>query len=133
MPTTLCLDFLMFPDDTPMHLPFTLAGFQFAFFSTGVQAFVNESGGGKGLQSPDQGLKVLLPLPVTRLSLTLGEFASPIQITLSNSLGATGATATTASPNAYSTQPFALRRKVSLVTLRGGTNEGVLSKLCIAF
>lgn len=133
MPTTLCLDFLMFPDNTPMPLPFTLAGFQFAFFSTGVQAFVNESGGGKGLQFPDQGLKVLLPLPVTRLSLTLGQFAGPIQITLSNSAGATAATGATAAPNAYSNHPFVLRRRASLVTLRGGTNEGILSKLCITF
>lgn len=133
MSTSLCLDFLMFPDNTPMPLPFTLASFQFAFFSTGMQAFVNESGGGKGLQFPDQGLKVLLPLPVTRLNLTLGQFASPIQITLSNSLGATVATANTNSPSAYSNYPFALRRKVSLVTLRGGGNEGILSKLCITF
>ncbi len=133
MPTTLCLDFLLFPDDTPMPLPFTLAGFQFAFYSAGPQAFVNESGGGKGLQFPDQGLKVFLPMPVTRLSLTLGEFASPIQITLSNSRGATVATATTATPNAYSNHPFVLRRQVSLVTLSGGTNEGILSKLCITF
>ena len=133
MPTTVCLDFQLFPDNPPLPLPFTLAGFQFAFFSAGVQPFVNESGVGKGLQFPDQGLKVLLPLPVTRLRLTLGQFASPIQITFSNTIGATVATASTTTPNAFSTLPFALRRKASLVTLRGGTNEGILSELCITF
>ena len=133
MPTTLCLDFLMFPDNTPMPLPFALAGFQFAFFSGGPQAFINESGGGKGLQFPDQGLKILLPLPVTKLSLTLGEFASPIQIELSNRAGARIATRATAAPNAYTNFPFLLRRRVTLVTLRGGTHEGILSELCITF
>jgi hypothetical protein len=86
----------MFPDDTPMPLPFTLAGFNFAFFSGGVQAFVNESGAGRGLQFPDEGLKVKLPLPVTRLSLTVGQFSTPISIRLSNQNGGTVATATTA-------------------------------------
>jgi hypothetical protein len=123
----------MFPDDTPMPLPFTLAGFDFAFFSGGAQAFVNESGAGKGLQFPDQGLKVKLPLPVTRLSLTVGQFSTPISIRLSNPNGGTVATATTAVQNTYATVSFQLRRRASLVTLIGGNNEGVLSEVCITF
>ena len=132
-PTTICLDFQMFPDDTPMPLPFPLAGFNFAFFSGGVQAFVNESGAGKGLQFPDQGLKVKLPLPVTRLSLTVGQFSTPISIRLSNPNGGTVATATTAVQNTYATFSFQLRRRASLVTLIGGNNEGLLSEICITF
>jgi len=132
-PTTICLDFQMFPDDTPMPLPFTLAGFNFAFFSGCVQAFVNESGAGKGLQFPDQGLKVKLPLPVTRLSLTVGQFSTPISIRLSNPNGGTVATATTAVQNTYATFSFQLRRRASLVTIIGGNNEGVLSEICITF
>ncbi len=132
-PTTICLDFQMFPDDTPMPLPFTLAGFNFAFFSGGVQAFVNESGAGKGLQFPDEGLKLKLPLPVTRLSLTVGQFSTPISIRLSNPNGGTVATATTAVHNTFTTFPFQLRRRASLVTLIGGNNEGLLSEICITF
>ena len=132
-PTTICLDFQMFPDDTPMPLPFTLAGFNFAFYSGGVQAFVNESGAGRGLQFPDQGLKVKLPLPVAKLRLTVGQFSTPITIQLSNPNGGIVAYTTTAGQNTYTTYPFQLRRRASLITLIGGNNEGVLSEICITF
>jgi hypothetical protein len=132
-PTTICLDFQMFPDDTLMPLPFTLAGFSFAFYSGGAQTFVNESGAGKGLQFPDEGLKVKLPLPVTKLSITVAQFSTPVSIRLSNPNGGTVATATTAVQNTFTTFPFQLRRRISLVTLIGGNNEGVLSEICITF
>lgn len=116
-----------------MPLPFTLAGFNFAFYSGGVQAFVNESGAGRGLQFPDQGLKVKLPLPLTKLRLTFGQFSTPITIQLINPNGGIVASTTTAGQNAYTTYPFQLRRRSSLIALIGGNNEGVLSEICITF
>lgn len=130
MATTICLDFLMFPDNTPMPLPFTLAGFSFAFFSIGSPPFVNESGGDKGLQFPDQGIKIKLPVPSTKVRVKIGQFSSPVTITVSSATGATLASDVTNTPNAYVIKNFRLKRKAALVTLTGGNNEGILAEIC---
>ncbi len=130
MATTICLDFQLFPDNTPMPVPFTLAGFEFAKVSVGMDLFVNESGGGKGLQFPDQGVKIKLPAPSARIGLTIGQFSGTINILLADSTGATVGTGLVNSPGLYTIRNFTLRKKAALVVLTGGGNEGILAKIC---
>src|SRR5215813_602421 len=126
MAATICLDFLMFRDNTPIPVPFKLAGFNFTMVAGGMKPFVNESGGGKGLQFPDQGMKIKLPAPASGVRLKLGQFATPINITLSGP-GLTVVTAVTNWPNAYKTKTFNLKKgRAALVVLTGGNNEGIL-------
>ena len=130
MPTTICLDFLLFPDNTPMPLPFTLANFRFSAVAGGMTPFVNVSGAGKGLQFADQGIKIKLPFPSSKVSVNIGQFAQPIAIRVLSATGAMLANATTNTPNTYTTKTFVLRTKAATVILKGGNNEGILAKIC---
>ena len=130
MATTICLDFLMFPDNTPMPTPFTLASFNFSKVGAGMDCFVNVSGGDKGLQFPDQGIKIKLPAPSTKISLKIGQFSQPIKISLVSAAGVLVGSAVINAPNKYTTKNFLLRGKADSVVLTGGNNEGILAKIC---
>jgi hypothetical protein len=130
MATTVCLDFLMFPDNTPMPLPFTLVSFKFSAVAGGMTPFVNVSGGGKGLQFADQGIKVKLPFPSSKVSVNVGQFAQPISVRVLSATGAILASTVITAPNTYTTKTFATRTKAVTVILRGGNNEGILARIC---
>jgi hypothetical protein len=135
MATKVCLDFSLFPDDAPMPAGnFTLAGFSFALVGAGSQAFVNESGNIKGLQFPNDGIKFKLPVQSTKLTLKIGQFASPVTVEVRRGQGPSStailANRVTNSPNSVTTFNFRFRHKAHMVILTGGNNEGLLVEAC---
>lgn len=136
MATRICLDFSLFPDNTQMPAgPFVIAGFRFSMVAPGTQAFVNRSGSVIGLQFPDSGIKFKLPVPSTRISLKIGQFASPVKVQVFKAQGSPGspallATRMTGSSNAVTAFNFAFRQRASLVVLSSGNNEGLLVEAC---
>jgi hypothetical protein len=136
MATRICLDFSLFPDNTQMPQGnFTLAGFSFTMVNAGSQAFVNLAGNVLGLQFPDAGIKLKLPVPSTRISMKIGQYASPIKVEVFKAQGsptspALLATRVTNSPNAVTSFNFTFRQKASIVVLSGGNNEGMLVEAC---
>lgn len=94
-------------------------------------SFVNLTMGERGLQFPDSGLEVDLPIPVPWVRMRVGRFATPYTIECLDQSGIVVAAHTMNIANAY--QNLRLRGPdISLVRFMGGNNEGVVVSLCIS-
>jgi len=131
MAFNLCADFRVFPDNAPLGPTFTLAGMDFDDISGGPPAsFVNVTAGDRGLQFPNTGLEVDLPVPVSRVRLRLGQFNAPFTVEGLNLAGTVVSTFVTNFPNSY--QNVRLRGPdMDLLRFTGGGNEGIIVFLCI--
>ena len=130
MANTICLDFQMFPVKTKMSLPFNLAGFNFDKVGGGLQPFISQTKGVKGLQFSDKGISIGLAQPASSVRLNLGEFATPITITISGP-GMKPITAVTNWQNTFNTQTFTIKLgRANVVVLTKGNNEGILAAIC---
>jgi hypothetical protein len=131
MPFLLCADFTLFPDNAQLGPAFTLAAMDFQDVAGGPPvSFVNETAGERGLQFPDSGLEVDLPVPVSSARLRVGQFNSPYTIEGIDFSGAVVSTFTMNFPNSY--RNVRLRGPdLSLIRFTGGGNEGSVVSLCI--
>ena len=107
-------------------------GFTFAD-PTGFQ-FTNLIGSGVplGLQFPNTGIKITLPLPASIVTLDMGGFAGGINFGALSSTGVPGTTGVLAGDNSIHT---VLLHAVPLsdiktVSLKDGNNEGIVIKIC---
>jgi hypothetical protein len=126
----LCVDFHLFPDNTQLGPAFSLAGFDFLQPANALIMFVNQTGGEKGLQFPDEGMEVTLPLLVTSVRLRLGTFAGPVDIAALDSAGTVVSQKTVPGLNAY-TNVRMFGPEIATLRFKGGGNEGILVRLCI--
>jgi hypothetical protein len=136
---TLCIDFALFPDNTPIPSGSVLGGFTFTAITPpppSPQAlFVNQTAGEKGLQFRESGMVVKvpsIPLPVRKVSYRLGAFAGPVKV---EALGPTGGVVFSASitaVNVYANHIITVNRPKRIARLRftGGHGEGILVKVC---
>lgn len=127
----LCADFSLFPDNTQLGPGFSLAGFDFTQPAGGLLMFVNATGGSKGLQFPDQGIEITLPIPCATVNLRIGTFAGPVDITAFDSTGAIVRQRTVPGNNQYNNVRISAPDIASLALSRGG-NEGILASICVA-
>lgn len=133
MPFLLTAAFDIFPDDHLMGPWFRLASIDFADVVPAgpPTSFVNLTDGTRGLQFPDTGLDVVLPLEVSWARLRVGAFNSPFVIEALDALGNVLRRRTVSVLNAYHDVTIATRGGLSSLALRGGGNEGVLVELSI--
>src|SRR4051794_39378331 len=80
MSFTLCAEFSIFPDNSPLGPSFTFAAMDFQDVVGGATSFVNETSGERGLQFPDAGLEVDLPLEARWVRMRVGQFNTPYTI-----------------------------------------------------
>ena len=126
---TLCANFHIFPDNYPLGPTFTLAAFSFTQFG-GMNMFVNATANEKGLQFPNEGIEVALPLVTDSITLRLGAFAGPIEIEAANANGNIVQQRTIQ----YLNQFIDLRLfapEIATVIFKGGDNEGILPRMCV--
>jgi hypothetical protein len=126
MPIQLCVDFLMFPDNHTFPSPsFSFGGFKFA----GSGMFVNVTGGSRGLQFLNSGIKIMLPAPAVKVRLKIGQFATPIGVKVI--VGGVTIASSINQPNAYSVHTFGpWKKRATMVGLAGGNNEGIVAQIC---
>jgi hypothetical protein len=129
----LCADFALFPDNHRLPSPFALAGYTFKKLAGGPDLFVNASGGGKGLQFPDPGMRVTLPAPVAVAEVKLGVFGRDVTVTARDAAGAVVQTTTV--PHAATFQSVTISapapKRISALDFTGGSNEGNLASMCV--
>jgi hypothetical protein len=93
-------------------------------------SFVNDTAGERGLQFPDAGLEVNLPVPVSSARLRVGQFSGPYTIDGLDTAGAVVDSFQMNFPDSY--RNVRLRGPdLDQVRFTGGGNEGILVRLCI--
>ena len=108
-----------------------MGGFTFSKLAGGTDPIVKVDAGETGLQFPNNGLRIKLPVPSTQVVLRLGQFSHPFSIYLKATNGTTVVPPVVFNkPNGYATKAFKLKRKVAVIELRGGNNEGVVVRVC---
>jgi hypothetical protein len=128
----ICSDFTLFPDDHKFPDTFTYSAFKFKKLGGTLPLFVNESGGGKGLQFPKDGVEIVLPTPVEAVDLNVGTFAGKVEIESLDSGGKTIESKSLPQMNKFAPITItASGKKIATVRLRLGGNEGSLEKICI--
>jgi hypothetical protein len=125
----LCAEFALFPDDFQLGPSFSLAGYDFVQPAGGTLMFVNVTGSEKGLQFPEQGIEITLPVPVTRVTLRLGAFRGPVEINALDSMGAVVRMTVINTLNIYINVGMAAP-EIATITLSKGGNEGILVRIC---
>jgi hypothetical protein len=134
MPTfNLCADFMIFPDNfafPPAPSNFVLAAYNFKQLGGANPMFVNQTLAERGLQFPHQGMRVALPVPITRITLRLGTFAGAVDIKGYDSAGNLVLTRTAPYTNSYKNLTLISRRKMAYLEFKEGNNEGILVKIC---
>lgn len=131
---TLCADFMIFPDNfafPPAPSNFTLAAYGFRQLGGANPMFVNQTLAERGLQFPHQGMRVTLPVPVTRATLRLGTFAGAVDIKGYDSAGNLVLSRTAAYTNSYKNFKLISRRRMAYLEFTGGQNEGILVNICV--
>src|SRR4051812_44574830 len=102
MPFVLCADFTIFPDDHQLGPAFTLSGMDFQDAAgAGMVSFVNQTGSLRGLQFPDQGIDITLPVTVGWARLQIGQFNSPVSVESADSSGSVIQAYNLNKPNSY--------------------------------
>jgi len=131
MPFVLCAEFSIFPDNTTLGPSFTFAAMDFQDIAGGPPvSFVNDTAGERGLQFPDAGLEVDLPVPVSSARLRVGQFAGPYTIDGLDIAGAVVDSFQMNFPNSY--RNVRLRGpNLDQIRFTGGGNEGILVRLCM--
>jgi hypothetical protein len=127
----LCADFgpPIFQDNDQLPPSFTLAAFDFLQLG-GSQWFVNATAGEQGLQFPEQGADITLPVPVRRVRLRIGTFNGPVDIEARDGSGNTVSQQTVPGLNQYVNRNLSGPDIESVVLTRGG-NEGILVRICV--
>jgi hypothetical protein len=127
----LCADFgpPIFQDNDQLPPSFTLAAFDFLQLG-GSQWFVNATAGEQGLQFPEQGAEITLPVPVRRVRLRIGTFNGPVDIEARDGSGNTVSQQTVPGLNQYVNRNLSGPDIESVVLTRGG-NEGILVRICV--
>jgi hypothetical protein len=131
MPFVLCADFSLFSDNQQLGPVFILSGMDFQDIpGSPVVSFVNRTNGTNGLQFPDSGIEISLPVPSSWIRLQVGQFNTPFAIEGVNSAGNVIATYAMNKPNAYWFFNFS-KSDLSLIRCTGGGHEGVIVSICI--
>lgn len=126
----ICINFKLFPDDTTLPSSFELGGYHFAKLGGASPLFVNESGTGKGLQFPKEGMEVILPAAVPSVRFEIGTFAGAVDVTAYDSKGTVAAQQTISGTNTFQWVTMSAADTASLVFTKGG-NEAILSEICV--
>jgi hypothetical protein len=127
----LCATFDLFPDDTQILTSFSLAGFDFTTLGSNPKIFINTKGNECGLKFPNNGIEIVLPIPLPTVNLRLGTFGGPVDISTADSSGSVVRKRNIPELDRYINVRLSAHEIASIV-LTGGGNEAVLSHICVA-
>ena len=128
----LCATFDLFPDNTQLLTSFSLAGFDFTTLGSNPKIFISTRGDEWGLKFPNNGIEIVLPVPLPTVNLRLGTFTGAVDISAIDSSGNVARKRTIPELNRYVNVRISAPEIASLV-LTGGANEAILAHICVAF
>ncbi len=126
---SICADFSVFADDTPMKDDFIFV-FQFHNVVSGNKLFINASGGELGLQFHKDGVDVTLPAPVASVLLRVGTFAGDVGLEVFDDAGKSIGKQTISTSKTYQDIPVSAGGIYKLA-FRGGGNEASIANICV--
>jgi len=127
----LCATFDLFPDNTQLITSFSLAGFDFTTLGSNSKIFISTTGSECGLKFPNNGIEIVLPVPLPTVNLRLGTFVGPVDISATDSSGSIVRKRIIPELNRYVNVRLSAPEIASLV-LTGGGNEAMLAYICVA-
>lgn len=126
----LLLSFAFLPDNTPLPVSFQVGGFALNALSATPTPLVNETGGEKGYQFPNQGVEVSLPATVSVVDIRACSFAQPVKVEALEHGGFVTDFADIASNSCTDLKLHGT--KINELRFTGGGNEGLIVSLNIA-
>jgi len=127
----ICANFGLFPDNHTFPGSFTYSNFGFESLAPG-KLIVNETGGEKGLQFHDDGIRISLTAPSNSVRMRLGTFASNVKVNLFDQNGNQLYGEKIKATNTWEDYEFTPKHgMVSSLTLSGGGHEGAIAEICI--
>lgn len=127
----LCATFDFFDGSTPFLSNFSLAGFNFSILGSNPRVSINVNGNERGLKFPNNGIEIVLPVPVTTINLRVGTFGGPVDISAADSSGSiVRKKSVPALKNCINIRLSA--PEISSLVLTGGRDEAILVNICIS-
>ena len=127
----LCATFDLFTENTQLLTSFSLAGFDFTTLGSNPKIFINTKGNEHGLKFPNNGIEIILPVPLPTVNLRLGTFGGSVDISAADSSGNIIRKRNIPEVSRYVNVRMSAPEIASLVLIGGG-NEAMLSQICIA-
>lgn len=127
----LCATFDFFDGSTPFLPNFSLAGFNFSILGSSPKLSINVNGNERGLKFPNNGIEIVLPVPMTTVNLRIGTFGGPVDISAADSSG--NITRKKTVPALKNCSNIRLSAPdISSLVLTGGRDDAVLVNICIS-
>ena len=126
----LCAAFDLFAGSTQFLSSFSISGFNFTILGSNPKASISVNGNGQGLRFPNNGMEIVLPVPMTTVNLTIGTFGGPVDISAADSAGNLVRKKSIPEQKRYINMRLSAPEIASL-TLNGGRDEAVLTNICV--
>lgn len=127
----LCATFDLFAGSTQFLSSFSFAGFNFTILGSNPQVSISVNGNGQGLRFPNNGIDIVLPVPMTTVNLRVGTFGGPVDISAADSSGNV-VRKKSVSEQKYYTNVRLSAPEIASILLTGGRDEAVLSNICVS-
>ena len=127
----LCATFDLFPGSTQFLPSFTFAGFNFTILGSNQKVSISVNGNGQGLRFPDNGIDIVLPVPMTTVNLRVGTFGGPVDISAADSSGNIVRKKNISEQKHY-TDIRLSASEIASILLTGGRDEAVLANICVS-
>ena len=126
----LCAAFDLFAGSTQFLSSFSFAGFNFTILGSNPKVSISVKGNGQGLRFPNNGIDIVLPVPMTTVNLRVGTFEGPVDISAADSSGTIVRKKTIPEQKHYINIRLSAPEIASLL-LAGGRDEAVLESICV--
>ena len=127
----LCATFDLFASNTQFLSSFTLAGFNFTLLGSNPKVSISVNGGGQGLRFPNNGIDIVLPVPMTTVNLRIGTFGGPVDISAADSSGNIVRKKNIAEQKYYTNIRLSAP-EIASILLTGGRGEAILANICVS-
>lgn len=127
----LCATFDLFPASTQFLSSFSLAGFNFTILGSNPKVSISVNGDGKGLRFPNNGIEIVLPVPMTTVNLRVGTFGGAVDISAADSSGNTVRKKTISEQKQYINIRLSAP-EIASILLSGGRDEAILKNICVS-
>ena len=126
----LCATFDLFPGSTQFLSSFSFAGFNFTILGSNQKVYISVNGNDQGLKFPNNGIEIVLPVPMTTVNLKIGTFGGPVDISAADSSGNIVRKKNVPELKHYINVRLSAPEIASLL-LTGGRDEAVLANICV--
>ena len=127
----LCAAFDLFAGSTQFLSSFSLSGFNFTILGSNPKVSISVNGNEQGLRFPNNGMEIVLPVPLSTVNLRVGTFGGPVDLSALDSSGNIVRKKSLPEQKRYINIRLSAP-EIASITLTGGRDEAVLASICIS-